>query len=656
MCGIAGLHRLGGVLADDHAVVRRMMAALDHRGPDGEGFWAGADAVLGHRRLAIIDLEGGHQPQFNETGEIAVVFNGEVYNFRDLRRRLAAAGHVFRTVSDTEVIVHGYEEWGDEVVTQLWGMFAFALSDTRRRRLLLVRDRLGVKPLYHADVGGGALVFASEIKALLAHPRVSRELNQPRLGEYLVFRALAGEETLFAGIRQLSPGTVMVLDEHGRRERRYWSPVVPHREPVATRLLAEEGEALLDEAVDLRLVSDVPLGTITSGGIDSSLVTAMAARRCSAALDTFCAGLEDPQLDERPYARLVAQQLGARHHEVLFTPAHLERELDRLTWAHDEPLGHPNSIPMHLVFREAKERAHVTVLLSGEGADEVFGGYGWYTGAQRRDLLARVPGLPLAARLAPAIGRLVTLRRVMRPDYLLSANALADGAAARSLVDGSDPLRERRGFWPAGETSVDGLFIYDQQTYLPPLLQRQDRMSMAAGVEARVPFLDHRLVEWANAIDARQKLAGGVRKALLREIAARWLPAAIIERRKVGFELPLSAWMRRRGPLAARIDALRGGGAFVSRATRPSVVDRLAREHLAGEADHSPLLWALVALESWASVFLGPSMRGEQLPGARTRRGTRPSDVDGSERTDGGTLHPTSTSAVPAPGQPRWYA
>jgi asparagine synthase (glutamine-hydrolysing) len=620
MCGICGIHNPTGVAPEDRAVVRRMMERLEHRGPDGEGSWAGSQAVLGHRRLAIIDLAGGHQPLFNETNEVGVILNGEIYNYRELSRELKGAGHRFRTASDTEVLVHGYEEWGDRFVERLRGMFAFALWDEPRRRFLLGRDRFGVKPLYYAETGE-RLLFASEIKALFADPAAPRRLNAARLAEYLAFRSVAGEETLFEGVREVAPGALHIYEGGRRTERRYWSPEVPATDAGAGGDLLERGRELLSDAVGARLVSDVPLGTITSGGLDSSLVSAVAAELTPQAIDTFCVGFADPAYDERPFARAVAERIGSRHHTIEVSPEEIERELDRLTWAHDEPLTHPNSIPMHLIFRDAKERVGVTVLLSGEGADEVFGGYEWYAVALRRDRLRRLPGLSLAASASPALGRLATLKKVMRRDYLFAANAVSDRETVSRLVaGGEDYLRRRAAMWPRGVESADGLFVYDQRTYLAPLLQRQDRMSMAAGLEAREPFLDHAMAEWANALPAEVKLAGGTRKALLKQLAAHWLPAEIIHRRKVGFEMPLGLWLRRGGQLSHRVQALRDpnspAGAMVERAE----VERLIAEHDRGAANHANVLWSLVALDSWARTFLGARVESRRLPGATTGR------------------------------------
>jgi asparagine synthase (glutamine-hydrolysing) len=618
MCGICGsfLPRLAD--AGDRAVVAGMMRRLEHRGPDGSGLWSHSQAVLGHLRLAIIDLEGGYQPQLNETETIGVVFNGEIYNFAELRRLLLSAGHVFRTRSDTEVIVHGYEEWGFDLLPRLRGMFAFAVWDGRARRMVLARDRFGVKPLYYHRDRQGRLIFASEIKALFVDPAVPRTVNEPRLAEYLTYRSIAGEETLFEDIREVAPGTLMVLDGDRIETRRYWTPEVPIGAPRAADV--ETGRRLLYDAVASRLVSDVPLGTITSGGLDSSLVSALAADAAHRSIDTFCAGFADPSYDERPFARAVAGRIGSRHHDIEVTPDAIDRELDRLTWAHDEPLTHPNSIPMHLIFREAKEAQHVTVLLSGEGADEVFGGYEWYAVAHKRERLRRVPMLDAIGGLLPGRKGAI-LRKVLHPDYLLAANATFPPAQVRQFgVGGADPLASRRPLWPASNRGWEGLFVYDQRTYLPPLLQRQDRMSMAAGLEAREPFLDHVLVEWANALPASVKIPGGGRKQLLKEIAAPNLPADIIHRRKVGFAMPIGEWLRPGGALADRVANLTADGTFVRRFLNRSALGRLITEHDSRAADHTDVLWSLIALESWADTFLRGSVRETILPGVATGR------------------------------------
>jgi asparagine synthase (glutamine-hydrolysing) len=621
MCGICGSYSANGLRPDDERNVRSMMALLEHRGPDGEGLWTSkGGAVLGHRRLAIIDLLGGHQPQFNENCDIAVIVNGEIYNYLELRSELASLGHAFRTVSDTEVLVHGYEQWGDDFVTRLRGMFAFALWDEPRRRMILGRDRFGVKPLYYVQPDNQHLLFASEIKALFVDSGIKRAVNQARLAEYLMFRSVAGDETLFEGVREVAPGSLLILEGERRRVHRYWTPEIEGAPTRSLDDLIDEGRELLRDAINARLVSDVTLGTITSGGLDSSLVSAVAAELTDGPIDTFCVGFGDPAHDERPFARLVSGRIKSRHHEIVVSPEDIDRELDRLTWAHDEPLTHPNSVPMHLIFRDAKEQADVTVLLSGEGADEVFGGYAWYRVAQQRDGLQRkIPGLSQLAKIAPGVSKFATLKKVLSDDYLVTANAFSARSVVNEFLPVTDAtIESRKRFWPSQRPGADGMFIYDQQTYLQPLLQRQDRMSMAAGLEAREPFLDHKLAEWANALSPEAKLAGGARKALLKSLATRWLPDEIVYRKKVGFEMPLGEWLRPGGALSHRVEALRDNDSLAAQVTDRAAVSRLIDEHRAGKANHGDLLWTLLALDAWAAAFLGPQVHSERLPGAAT--------------------------------------
>ena len=601
MCGICGIVEPAGLRPDDTRRVRTMAQMIAHRGPDGDGFWDADGASLGHRRLAIIDVAGGSQPLFNESNRIGLVFNGEIYNYKELRGLLVARGHRFRSETDSEVIVHGYEEWGDGVVARLRGMFAFALWDTAGR-LLLARDRLGIKPLYyHTSDGGRRIVFASEIKALFADEAVPREFNEPRLAEYLAFRCVAGAETMFAHVRELEPGMLAVVDRDGFRTRLYWKPSLSSDGAEPLEIAAAHGRELLRDAVSSHLMSDVGVGSITSGGLDSSLVSALAAESL-AHIDTFCVGFADPKLDERAEARSVASRIGSRHHDIEADPATFSDELERLTWFHDEPLAHPNAVPMYLIFRFARDQVGIPVLLSGEGADELFGGYGWYTTLIQRERLSRIPGLRALASAAP-FGRIATLGRVLDPAYPVWANAVSRAAELQGL--GLDPAEAVRTRVDESPSDLDGYFLHDQRTYLPPLLQRQDRMSMATGLEARVPFLDHVLVEWANSLPASTKLSGGVRKRLLKEMATGILPRKVSHRKKVGFALPLGQWLSDDGPLGDRVQALLEGAGTAA---------DLARAAFGRQTPPSPdIVWSLLALDLWESVFLSansPSLSG----------------------------------------------
>jgi asparagine synthase (glutamine-hydrolysing) len=597
ICGIMGPERAG---PDTPYQVRAMAQRIAHRGPDGEGFWDTPHGTLGHRRLAIIDVAGGNQPMFNEDDSLTVVLNGEIYNFAELRTELVRLGHRFRTRSDTEVLLHGYEEWGVELLGRLRGMFAFALWDSRRQRLFIARDRLGIKPLYYwLDPRTRQLSFASEIKALFANPEVPRTPNRERLPEYLLFRSVSGSETLFAGILELEPGSYALLDANGFALHRYWAPAPPQRE-ISLDSAIEEGRVLIEDAVRSHLVSDVGLGTITSGGLDSSLVSTIAARAMEGPIDTFCLGFTDPALDERPYAREVARRIGARHHETLLTAGIFAAELDGLTWMHDEPLSHPNAIAMHRVFHLARHETGLPVLLSGEGADEVFGGYGWYRAAFRRARIIRLLGARLSSALLHAVLR-GPARDLANPDYLLLANALGRDSELRGLPAVEAAVLRRRTEYETFCTGPEDLFRYDQLTYLQPLLQRQDRMSMAVGLEARVPFLDHPLVEWANNLRASVKLGDGKPKRLLRRLADGFLPREIIDRPKVGFALPLAEWLR--GPLRERLEVIRQPESLARSLLPAAAIARTMEEHDAGKRDRATVLWTLLALEVWRERF-----------------------------------------------------
>jgi asparagine synthase (glutamine-hydrolysing) len=614
MCGIIGCYRAEGVTAADQAAVAAATALLRHRGPDGIGYWEQGPVAFGHARLSVIDLTSGQQPMLNEEGTVAVTLNGEIYNYQDLARDLKGRGHRFRSRADTEVIVHGYEEWGDAVVDRLDGMFAFALWDVARQRLLLARDRFGEKPLYYTSLPGqpGTFWYASEIKALLAHPEVPRALADQQLDEYLVFRHILAPATLFRGIRQVRAGHLMVVDGGSARERRYYAPAGPDAAADDPTLLRQ----LLAGSIERRLMSDVRLGTVLSGGIDSSLVSAIAARH-RPGLDTFCVGFADPRFDERPHARAVATAIGSRHHELVVTAEDIFAELPRLTWANDEPLTHPNSIPMHLIFRFAKLERGVTVLLSGEGADEVFGGYDWYRTLERRDRYLRWPGARLAARVVPGRrGRL--LRRLTDSDYPLLASGFATPAQAAELLGHPWHLPEtRRMAWPERRTGLAGMFEYDQRSYLSALLQRQDRMSMAAGVEARVVFLSHPLVEWANALPPSAKVSRMHRKRPLRRLVRELLPDFHLERTKVGFALPLGSWMAPGGGLDDLVEDLQTAASPLAGWLDRSAIRACVASHRARQ-DQTDLLWTLVALGEWSRIFLGGRLMAAELPGARS--------------------------------------
>jgi asparagine synthase (glutamine-hydrolysing) len=634
MCGICGIVRLEGVTDRDHASVRGMVELLRHRGPDGAGIWSDEVAVLGHARLSIIDIACGAQPMVRLDQGLAIVFNGEIYNYRELRRELETHGAVFQTNSDTEVLLLGYRHWGEGVFERLNGMFAVAIRDVARERFVVARDRFGEKPFYLHETADGRILFASEIKALFADDEVPRNLNKDVLAEYLSFRSVGGGRTLFGGIEELPAATVRTYHRGSREERRFWDPDVP----VARSHSDVKGtiEKLLFEATERRLVSDVPVGSMLSGGVDSSLVTAMAIRASGAPLDTFCVGFEDPLLDERPFARQMAAHIGARHHEIVAEDHLMRDELESLTWAHDAPLTHPNAVPMHLVLRYAKENCGIKVVLSGEGADELFGGYAWYDALAKRPRLGAGP-LDLLARLLPPMRRFAGARRVLRHDYPLEANAVTPWTALESLgLDLSQVRAMRMSRYPASRSTADAMYVFDQRTYLPPLLQRQDRMSMAAGVEARVVFLDHLLAEAANSLPDEQKRLQGVRKGLLRQIAGPWLPAGTLDRKKIGFILPLARWLTRGGALHPLREFLNDQGSISAELLGRRTVSRLADLDVSNDSASADLIWSLLSLEMWGRIFLGPQMKTFTLSGARTAEAIKTTSFSSLVTTDVG--------------------
>ena len=608
MCGICGIAYPDSRVPDNQALVARMRDALAHRGPDGSGLTALPGAILAHRRLSIIDLEHGDQPMSNEDGSIWVTFNGEIYNYPDLRARLAGRGHRFRTRSDTEVLVHAYEEYGDDFVRHLEGMFAFALLDIPRRRLLLARDHLGIKPLFCAVTDRG-LVFGSEIKAVIAGLPNRPGIRPASLQEYLVFRYIAWDRSFYEGVQRLPPGHLAIWEGGRLTLRRYWRPA-SSADGVALGLsaAAEELGVHLRRAVGNQLISDVPLGAFCSGGVDSGLVTAFAAGQSAERFQTFSVGFDDPAWDETTLARDTARRANAVHHVVTATASGLEEMLRRLIYFHDEPLSHPNSVPLYVLSGLARQ--HVKVVLTGEGADELFGGYPRYHLARLRWILGGVPG-PLRTWGARTLGRLPG-HRARKAGFLLepsledavllnSAYVQPDVVAALTGSPVTSALDTRREL--VSETIVPGdpigsISRYELLTYLPCALDRMDRMSMAHGLEGRVPFLDVRLVEWGLALPSRLKLGLRTNKRVVKRLARDILSPQIVNGPKSGFGLPLDAWFR--GPeLRPILDRLRDPGHPAASQFDRAVLQRVLREHEAGAVDHGEILWVVANVYLW---------------------------------------------------------
>ena len=623
MCGIAGIVKRDPRETVDEARLKRMRDVLRHRGPDGEGLLLDGPVGLGHRRLAIIDVAGGHQPMANEDETIWIVYNGEIYNHAALRPGLEARGHRYRTRSDTETIVHAYEDDGERCVERLDGMFAFALWDRPRGRLLLARDRLGIKPLYYTFTRD-ELLFASEIKAILAALPNRPALDATVVPEFLATRSVSGAQTFFRDVETLLPGRTLTWSVgEGIRTRRYWQ--LPATLDEAPAGLAERAACLrehLTAAVRSHLMTDVPLGLFLSGGIDSSALAVLMAGMVREPVRTFSVGFDEPGANELAWARLVADRIGAEHREVTLSPDQFFEALPRLIWHEDEPIATPASVPLAFVSRLARD--HVKVVLTGEGADELFLGYNRYRIAALNHRLggvwdARLPGgvrrrIAGLARAMPARVRRYTdatfLARPATPRALFfDAFAVFPAAWQRDLLaDAALRARDPHAtalahFEDAPGGFRDRMSHADLQTYLVELLMKQDQMSMSASIESRVPFLDRTVVEYAAATPGRFKLAGWRTKAVLREAVRDLVPPSILTRPKMGFPVPLDPWFRGRfwpvveefvlGPRALR------RGMFV-----PSELRRLAEEHRSGAAHHAERLWLLVNFEIWQRIFL----------------------------------------------------
>lgn len=624
MCGIVGIVSRDPGARIDEARLRRMRDVLTHRGPDDDGLWIEGPVGLGFRRLAIVDLIGGQQPMTSEDGSLRIVYNGEIYNHADLRPGLEARGHRYHSRSDTETILHLYEEDAERAVEHLHGMFAFALWDRRRQRLLLARDRLGIKPLYYAWTDT-ELLFASEIKAILAAGSVPAALNEEVVPELLATRFVAGDETLFRGIRRLRPAhTLLWSAGTGERQRRYWQVPVPSIRPPRSRTIeAIDLKERLAGAVRRHLMSDVPLGMFLSGGLDSSALAAIAARLVDGPLQTFAVGFAEAEANELAYARLVAARIGAEHREVVVSAPEYFDALPKLVWQEDEPIAFTSSVPLYFVSKLARD--HVKVVLTGEGADELFLGYNRYRvtlwnerlarpyraampGAARRGIRHLIGALPYAVRRRPERTFLALeagARSLFLDNFAVFPDRLRHRVIARhDLHARRDPYARALDCYARAEGgSLERMSQTDLQTYLHELLMKQDQMSMAASIESRVPFLDDEVVEHVSSMPGRLRLRGLETKAVLRDAVRGLVPPEILTRPKMGFPVPIGRWLRGRfwpvveefvlGPRA-------GGRGLFDRAA----LERLAREHRTGSAAHGDRLWLLINLEIWQRIFL----------------------------------------------------
>jgi asparagine synthase (glutamine-hydrolysing) len=598
-----------------------MCHSIVHRGPDDEGIFVRNGAGLGVRRLSIIDLAGGHQPVFNEDKTICVVYNGEVYNFPELRRELESRGHLFRSSTDTEVIVHLYEEMGRECVQKLRGMFAFAVYDTRNRRLLLARDRLGIKPLHYAVVDG-RIIFGSEIKAILAAAPDLADIDQNALWQYMYFGYVPDPATAFLRIRKLLPGHVLEYERGQVCVHKYWDlPCYGTRPPRNEQECLEELEQRLAEAVRIQLIADVPLGALLSGGTDSSTVVALMARASSRPIKTFSIGFQRADFNEAPYARLVAQRFGTDHHEMVVEPDVVET-VETLTRSMEEPFGDSSILPAYYLSRLARQ--HVIVALSGDGGDELFAGYERYQiHLQRREFKiphragsfyrnhlhsrfpSNLPGRNLAYSVSlPWNERYlegVSLQSFDREMALLSSDFRA---TALRDEDPASVFREYLNEAPAADRLGRILYL-DTKTYLPgDILTKVDRMSMLASLEVRVPILDHLFLEWATSLPSEWKMRGKKQKYVFVKLAERLgVPKAVLDRPKQGFALPLCHWLR--GELKDFTESILLDSATWQRGYfNPQGVQRLLNEHFQGRRDHSARIWRFLMFELWQRNFV----------------------------------------------------
>lgn len=624
MCGICGIYEYKTHKPVEQAVLLDMLHVLEHRGPDDAGLFLDKDLALGMRRLSIIDLNGGKQPICNEDGSVVTVFNGEIYNYQSLREQLESSGHRLATASDTEVIVHLYEDFGEDCVQHLRGMFGFAVWDARHRRLFVARDRLGIKPLYYTQ-RGGRLIFGSEIKAILQHPSVQPCLNAEGLSNFLSLKYVPAPQTMFEGIHALPPGCSLTCDANGVRVRRYWDlSFANHRNGQhSEKSYAEQLEGLLKECVKLHLVSDVPFGAFLSGGLDSSTIVALMSEFLNEPVKTYSVGFEGDAeaFSELPYARMVAKKYQTDHHEVFIRSSHLINLSEKVIWHLDQPIADEACLANYMVAELASRQ--VKMVLTGEGGDELFAGYARYSGERLSPMFQRLPQAVRSLALA-ASGRVPGLRRQKLALYalcqadevkrLVNWFPLFHSEAKEDLLsedfkqtlngtDASAVFAEHLARTDATDALHRMLYV-DTKLWLPDdLLARGDKTSMAASLEARVPLLDHKLVEFAASLPQNLKVKGLARKYLLKKVSTKWLPPEIIHRKKKGFPMPFSLWFRKEARSFLRDvlspSTLRRRGYF-----NPLFVEKLISEHEKGFANHGSLLWGLLTVELWQRQFL----------------------------------------------------
>ncbi len=638
MCGIAGILEFGRDSGADSGALREMCRIIAHRGPDDDGFYTDGPVGLGMRRLSIVDLATGHQPISNEDGSITIVFNGEIYNHLSLREQLIARGHAYRTKSDTETVVHLYEEYGRDCVQHLRGMFAFAIWDRNKKTLFIARDRLGIKPLYYR-LTSERLLFGSEIKVIGAHGGIRHDFNRAALPEFLAFGYLSGEDTFYSGIRKLMPGHTMELGLDGKPQiRQYWDldASSPHESREESHYVQSYRE-LLEGAVKSHLMSDVPLGVFLSGGLDSSVVAALMTKIRREPIETFSVGYSEQTYSELPFARIVSDHIKSQHREVMVSEQDFFNALPHLIWHEDEPIVWPSSISLYFVAKLARER--VTVVLTGEGSDETLAGYTRYAFTLKNAALDRayrslVPsalrrGLRTTIVTSSVLG--ATLRRKLEHTFLakdgaswasfyfdnffsafgeVEQNELLTAEFAHEFSP-SAAYKNVLEYWEHSSGEMLQRLLYtDIKTYLVELLMKQDNMSMAASIESRVPFLDHVLVEYATRIPRAVQIKGLTGKTILKKAVEDLLPHSTIYRPKLGFPTPWSGWLA--GPRLETIrETLLEPRSLDRGYFRRAAIERLFDEHRARHRDNYDRIWRLLNLELWHRVCLEGEPHGE---------------------------------------------
>jgi asparagine synthase (glutamine-hydrolysing) len=618
MCGIAGWFDTRGERNADRALVQAMTDAIRHRGPDGEGFHYAPGIGLGHRRLAVIDLATGDQPMFNGTGTVAIVFNGEIYNFRELRQELIARGHRFKTASDTEVIIAAWEHWGESCVDRLTGMFAFALWDGRRQTLFLARDRLGEKPLYYSALADGSLIFGSELKALLVHPGLQRRIDPCAVEEFFALGYVAEPRTIFEAVFKLPAGAYLKAQRGGKLDlRSYWDAKPVESAPTSIEKTADELIERLGIAVKSQLVSDVPIGAFLSGGVDSSGTMALMAKATPTPIRCFTIGFNDVRFDESEHARAVAERYGAQHIVERMSGEEIDL-VSALPRIFDEPFGDSSALPSYYLMRLA--RKHVTVALSGDAGDELFAGYRRYPFHAREERLRARFAAPFRRHVFGLLGRVYPqldwAPRALRARHTFKELSLdSDMGYFWNLSVTDDETREQL-FSPELQEALNGYHASDVvrrhwatapdkdpvalaqyvdiKTWLPgDILTKVDRTAMACSLEVRVPMLDHRFVEWALSLPRAMKIDGSKGKVVLKKAFERLVPPEVLYRPKQGFSVPLASWFRGvLGESFAR-DVADGSGLGASGLFRADTVEKLSNQHRRGLRDHSRVLWLL---------------------------------------------------------------